>query len=180
MKMIPSAARAKRLAPIALLLLIAAGATAWWVHEKSRPAAPPPPRTQLGPKAPTAAAPAQPPAKQASTQPETPPITDVFAVRNWEPPPPPPPTPNAAAPNAPPPPPEPPPLPFRYLGRIVESGKPDAFLLAQGNRVIAVSVGNVIDGTYRVEKYENGQLHFFYQPMKAHQTLAVGTMGSPS
>ncbi|HEX5394145.1 MAG TPA: hypothetical protein VFW68_12730 [Rhodocyclaceae bacterium] len=170
--MTPLPARVRRLAPLALLLLLATSGIAWWIYESSQPT--PPPRPPLAARQPV---PAAPPAPQASAAPaEPPPITDIFAVRNWEPPPASPQASGQTKPQTK----EPPPLPFRYLGRIVEAGKDDAFLLAQGNRVIAVSVGNVIDGTYRVEKYENGQLHFFYRPMKAHQTLAVGTMGNPS
>lgn len=174
----PHLGRSYRLPLITLAGLGLVGIAAWWFYQTSQTA--PPPRPQPAARTPTAAA--APTSPQASTAPaEPPPVTDIFAVRNWEPPPPaPPPTPSTGAANAPPPPPEPPPLPFRYLGRIVEAGKADAFLLAQGNRVIAVSVGNVIDGTYRVEKYENGQLYFLYQPMKAHQALAIGTMGNPS
>lgn len=156
---------------------LAAGGGAWWWWNREANQTPPRPSARPAPRTAPAAssAPAQP---AAPTEPPAP--VDLFAVRNWEPPPPPPPPPAPAAPPAPPPKPEPPPLPFKYLGRIIEPDKSEAFLLAQGDRVLAVSVGNVIDGTYKVEKYENGQLYFLYQPMKARQVLAVGTPGNPS
>lgn len=90
-------------------------------------------------------------------------VTDVFAVRTWEPPPPPVDTT-----------PQPPPLPFKFLGRIAAPGKGIAFMLAQGERVLVVSVGDSIGSDYQVEKYEKGQLLFRYRPMNISQTLAVG------
>jgi hypothetical protein len=105
----------------------------------------------------------QPPATAAT------PAVDIFAVRNWEPPQP---VMNDATQAAAPP--AAPPLPFRYLGKIVEPGKGVAFLLAQGDQVLSVRVGDSIDATYRVEKYEGGQLYFLYRPMKIRQSLPVG------
>ncbi|CAG4882939.1 protein of unknown function [Georgfuchsia toluolica] len=91
-------------------------------------------------------------------------VADVFAVRTWEPPPPP-------VDTTPQP---PPPLPFKFLGRIAVPGKGIAFMLAQGERVLVVSVGDSIGSDYRVEKYEKGQLLFRYRPMNISQTLVVG------
>jgi hypothetical protein len=79
----------------------------------------------------------------------------------------------AGAPVAPPPP-QAPPLPFRFMGRIDESGKSAVFLLVQGDRVLPVHVGERVGGSYRLEKFEGGQLYFRYQPMNVVQTLAVG------
>ena len=109
------------------------------------------------PAAPTQEAGAAPPVQQAGV--------DIFAVRTWEPPPPPP---------APPEPPQAPPLPFRFIGRIVEPGKPTAFLLANGEKTIVAQVGDALGRDYRVEKYENGQLHFRYLPLNSRQSLNVG------
>lgn len=98
-------------------------------------------------------------------------VVDIFAVKTWEPPPPPPPKP---APPPPPPSPQAPPLPFKLLGRIVEAGRGDAFLLAIDERVLSVAIGDVIDERYLLEKFESGQLHFLYRPLNIHQTLSVG------
>ena len=97
---------------------------------------------------------------------------DIFAVRTWMPPPPL--MPIAEIKPAPPPPPQAPPLPFRFLGKIAEPGKKLAFLLALGNRVVSVGVGEVLDGIYLVEKQQGDQLYFIYQPMKIRQSMSVG------
>ena len=94
---------------------------------------------------------------------------DIFAVRTWEPPPPV--MDNKSAQNLPP---QAPPLPLRFLGRIIEPDRGIAFLLIQGDRVLSVHVGDSIDGIYRVDKYENGQLYFLYRPMKIRQSLMIG------
>lgn len=94
-------------------------------------------------------------------------IVDVFAVRTWAPPPPP------VVIQAPPPP-QAPPLPFRLLGQIEDGPEGQAFVLAQGDRVLNVSPGTTIDERYRLEKFEGGQLHFLYLPLNLRQTLAVG------
>lgn len=91
---------------------------------------------------------------------------DIFAVRTWEPPPPPPDL-------SPPPPPLPPPLPFRFIGRVDEPGKKMAFMLAEGERIFVVSVGDSIGSAYRVESFENGQLFLRYRPMNVRQALDV-------
>jgi len=92
---------------------------------------------------------------------------DIFAIRNWEPPPPPPSELKPETPLAPP-------LPFRFMGRIIDPGKPTAYLLARGDKTLVVSVGTTIDNTYRLEKFENGRLLFRYRPMNIRQTLEIG------
>ncbi|MGE5469613.1 MAG: secretion system X translation initiation factor [Bacteroidota bacterium] len=145
-----------------------------------------------------AAAPAQPPAVAQRPAPPGPPLeavagsagqapvaaaapvgvaagpVDIFAVRTWEPPPPPVDTSTVAAPPPPPPPPQAPPLPFRYLGKLEESGQAPVFFLARDDRVLAVHPGQVIDRDYRVGRYAGGQLGFLYRPMKIQQFLPVG------
>lgn len=129
-----------------------------------RPLTPAPVVAAIAPESPGAGAPG---GQQAAP-------VDIFAVRNWEPPPPPPVADSAGTP-APPPPPQAPPLPFRYLGKLKDPVKGSVFFLAQDEKVLAVSTGDLIDGTYRVGKVEGGQLHFFYRPMKIQQTLSVGS-----
>lgn len=135
-----------------------------------RVAAPPQPATP--PPAP--ASPAE-NAPQPAAVPESP---DIFAVRTWEVPPP------AetvaeqtAAPDAPPPPPPPPeapPLPFRFLGKVEEPGKPTVVFLAREDVVLAVHPGDVIDKQYQVGRLEKDELHFLYRPLKIRQTLSMG------
>lgn len=97
------------------------------------------------------------------------PVVDIFAPRDWQPPPPPAPPVEEVAPA-----PQAPPLPFRLVGRFIEDGQATVFLLAEGQRVFAVRVGDRIGERYRIEKIERGQLVFRYRPMNARQTLAVG------
>lgn len=97
--------------------------------------------------------------------PPTPPVVDIFAVRNWEPPPP---------VDARPPPPQAPPLPFRYLGRIAEPGRGMAFMLARGERIVVVGIGDSIGKDYRVENYDKGRLLFRYRPLNVRQALVIG------
>jgi hypothetical protein len=93
-------------------------------------------------------------------------VTDIFAVRTWEPPAPP------VDPN--PPPPQAPALPFKFLGRIIEPGKDMAFMLADGEKVLVVGVGDRIGKDYQLEKYEKGDLLFRYRPMNIRQALSIG------
>lgn len=113
-----------------------------------------------------------PPAPPAQNPPPAPlaEALDIFAVRTWEPP-----TPvEDAATAAPPPPPQAPPLPFRYAGKLEEAGLPPIFFLLQGEQILAVRPGDLIDGKYRVGKLEGDQLHFLYRPLKIKQSLPVG------
>lgn len=95
-------------------------------------------------------------------------ITDIFAIRTWVPPAPP------AAKPAPAPPPQAPSLPFKFVGQIDDGLQGRAFILADSQRVFTVSPGDSIDERYRLEKFENGQLHFLYLPMNAQQVLSIG------
>ena len=73
---------------------------------------------------------------------------------------------------APPPKPSAPPLPFTYLGRWTEGAIVTAFL-AQGSRSIAVSVGESIDGTYRVDTISDTAIGLRYLPLDQRQELSV-------
>lgn len=95
---------------------------------------------------------------------------DLFAPRTWEPPPPP-----IASTPAPPPPPQAPPLPFKFFGRVVDADRPASFVLARGNEIITVRVGDRIEPAYLVEKFDGTLLHLVYLPLNIHQTIFVGT-----
>lgn len=94
----------------------------------------------------------------------------LFAARTWVLPPPPPPP---APPPGPPPPPSAPPLPFRWLGRLDDTQTVKAFL-QKGEQVYTVGVGDVIDGTYRVDSLQRGQMVLMYLPLSIPQTLTGG------
>jgi Tfp pilus assembly protein PilP len=64
-------------------------------------------------------------------------------------------------------------LPFIYLGQIVEDQKVQV-ILARGDRVVTVYVGENIDSNYRVEGLKGGTLTLLYVPLDIKQTLATG------
>src|SRR5690606_23757372 len=57
-----------------------------------------------------------------------------------------------------------PPLPFSFIGKLDDSQRLQIFLL-NGERLHVVTVGDVIDGTYRVERIDPQQLTLTYLPM---------------
>lgn len=54
-----------------------------------------------------------------------------------------------------------------------ESPERTLWYLMQGDNLIVVANGGVIDSTYKVEEFANGQLHFRYLPMDVRQRLAI-------
>lgn len=104
---------------------------------------------------------------------EAAPIRDIFAAKSWAPPPPkvviaPPP------PPPPPPPPTAPPMPYKFMGKMDDATSLKAFL-NRGDRVYVVSVGEILDNTYRVESIKSGQMTMTYLPLNIPQTLSVGS-----
>lgn len=102
-------------------------------------------------------------------------VGDAFNVTSWYVPPP---APRVVARpvvvTAPPPPaPVAPPLPFTYLGRYGDTAS-RTIILAKGERVYTVAVGDVIENTYRVEKFTPGMVHLTYLPMSQEQILRTG------
>jgi hypothetical protein len=97
---------------------------------------------------------------------------NLFAGKSWYVPPPPPPAPKPV----PPPPPTAPPLPFTYLGRYQEADKP-VFFLVRANRILTVSVGDVIDNTYRIDSVAGVKLTLTYLPLNIKQFLDIGGAG---
>lgn len=59
------------------------------------------------------------------------------------------------------------------MGRLDDSTKTRVFL-ERGERVYAVSTGDVIDGQYRIERIDASQLTFRYLPLDMPQNLAIG------
>jgi hypothetical protein len=142
------------------------------------------------PAALTAAAPAAPAAARPATKGESlrmdllrrdvqqPPQRDAFAAHSWQPPPPPPPPvkKQAVAPEpAPePPPPAAPPLPFTYLGAFETTGAKQVFYLVEGDKVHAVTEGEIVNETYQIETVTAEEMVLMYLPLKIRQTLALG------
>lgn len=100
-------------------------------------------------------------------------VVDAFATKTWYVPPPPPP-PVAVAP---PPKPMAPPLPFSFMGRYDEPDKPTVIMLVKGDRLYTVTVGDSIDGTYRVDRVDDRVVEMIYLPLQEKQQLATGNPG---
>jgi hypothetical protein len=69
--------------------------------------------------------------------------------------------------------PEAPPMPFTYLGRYGDTAA-RTVVLAKGERVYTVAVGEVIEGMYRVERFTYGTVNLTYLPLNIEQHLPTG------
>lgn len=78
-----------------------------------------------------------------------------------------------AAPPAPAPKPVAPPFPYAYLGGLTEDGIRTAFL-TQGERVIAVKLGDTVDAAYRIDQMTEKQMTLTYLPLDQTLVLALG------
>jgi hypothetical protein len=155
----------------------------WEGGEVARPAASPPAAAQARPSVPVRRAsmnPAVAPSGDVPSPLEAAAFVDLFPRQDWAPPPPPPAPPS----NVPPPPAQPPPLPFS-IGALWQDGSGAfyAVLNAQG-RDFPVCVacrqsgfyrqGDVLLGSYRIEKLTSREVQFLYLPMKRRQQMSLG------
>ncbi|MCM2321569.1 MAG: hypothetical protein NDI93_19900 [Pseudomonas sp.] len=104
-----------------------------------------------------------------------PPGGGLFSAHSWRVAPPPapapawtPPPPVAAAPPA-----GAPALPFEFIGKMDDAERLRVFLL-RDEKIYTVTVGEVIDGTYRVERIADSEMVLTYLPLNVRQTLSVG------
>ncbi|MNZ99389.1 hypothetical protein D3C78_1187100 [compost metagenome] len=72
-----------------------------------------------------------------------------------------------------PPPATAPPLPFEFVGKLDDAQRLRVFL-TRGEKIYTVTVGDVIDGTYRVERIKGDEMVLTYLPLNVTQTLSVG------
>lgn len=93
---------------------------------------------------------------------------NLFPRQTWVPPPPPP---KPYVPP-PPPPPKPPPLPFKYLGRWVDGGE-QTLLLVQGEQPIPVKLGQVLNGSWRLDEITERSVVFTYLPLDMQSILGI-------
>jgi hypothetical protein len=100
-------------------------------------------------------------------------IVDAFATRTWYVPPPPPPP----VVVAPPPKPTAPPLPFAFMGVYDDAEGPVVIMLVRSDRLYTVSEGDLIDGTYRIDRIEKGVIEMTYLPLQEKQKLPTGNPG---
>lgn len=68
-----------------------------------------------------------------------------------------------------------PPLPFTYIGKVIEDGQVTVFLEKQ-KRNYLVRGGEVIDGTYRVDKVETTKVVLTYLPLEEQQMVIFGEL----
>ncbi|RQS11236.1 hypothetical protein [Burkholderia sp. Bp8998] len=98
---------------------------------------------------------------------------DPFTASSWLPPPPvvpPPPETRPAPPTAPP-------VPFVYLGQQdARSAKPQVFL-GNGDQLLIVSPGDVIDSQYRVESVSESNVVLTYLPLNQIQMVPIPVEG---
>ncbi|EHP42904.1 hypothetical protein OR16_11648 [Cupriavidus basilensis OR16] len=107
-------------------------------------------------------------ALRAPLSPET--AHDPFSVSSWLPPPAPPAPP---APALPPPAPTAPPLPFAYVGALGADVSKEQVFLSNGDRLLIVSLGDVIDGQYRLEAITATGATFTYLPLNVKQVMST-------
>ena len=93
-------------------------------------------------------------------------LVDLFAV-------PAPARPNTTAPVEPPPPPRAPRFPYSYVGSLLDDGARTGFF-SQGERVLALRSGDVVDGSYRVDEVGATALTVTYLPLNERLVLAYG------
>ncbi|WP_431819972.1 hypothetical protein [Burkholderia sp. F1] len=99
---------------------------------------------------------------------------DPFTASSWLPPPPvdvpPPPTARPAPPTAPP-------VPFTYVGELdAKAEKPQVFL-SNGDQLLIVSPGDVIDGQYRVDSVSASNVVLTYLPLNQMQVVSIPVEG---
>lgn len=101
---------------------------------------------------------------------------DMFKSKSWYVPPPPPPKPKYVVPPPPPTPPPPtaPPLPYKFTGSFQEPGQKLVVYLARGDKLYSVSAGDILEGTYKIESINAGQLVILYLPLNISQNLRIG------
>jgi hypothetical protein len=101
---------------------------------------------------------------------------DMFKSKSWYIPPPPPPKPIYVPPPPPPPPPPPtaPPLPYKFMGSFQEPGQKLVVYLSRGDKLYSVSAGDTLEGTYKIESINSGQLAMLYLPLNIRQNLRIG------
>jgi hypothetical protein len=100
-------------------------------------------------------------------------VVDIFKSKSWYVPPPPP---KPVLPPPPPPPPVPvaPPVPYVFMGSYKGDDGRLIIFLTKGNRVYSAFLGEVLEGTYRVQEIVSGQLVLIYLPLNTRQTISVG------
>jgi hypothetical protein len=66
-----------------------------------------------------------------------------------------------------------PPLPFTYLGKLIDQDTRMVFI-SKLDRNYVIKVGDVIDGTYRVDEINGSLMNLTYIPLNIKQTMQIG------
>ncbi|WP_321790258.1 hypothetical protein [Burkholderia pyrrocinia] len=94
---------------------------------------------------------------------------DPFTASSWLPPP----VEVPTLPETRPAPPSAPPVPFTYVGeQDAKAAKPHVFL-SNGDQLLIVSPGDVIDGQYRVESVSESSVVLTYLPLNQVQVVSI-------
>ncbi|HET7160783.1 MAG TPA: hypothetical protein VFI62_17420 [Burkholderiales bacterium] len=93
----------------------------------------------------------------------------LFESRSWQPPPPPPPP---AAKAGPPPRPVAPPVPYRLIGRLIQDGNVVVYL-GKGDSVLSATLGETVEGVYKVASITDTEISLIYLPLNQTQTLPI-------
>lgn len=133
-------------------------------------ATPPRPRPSTPPAAASPRAPApddEPVVLAIRERPAPPSPGEAFPNRDWRPPPP------KAAEPPPPQPPTAPPLPYTVLGKKLEDGQWQVFLL-RGDRIHVVKRSDTLDNVYRVQDIAPPYMTLTFLPLQQEQRLPIG------
>lgn len=97
------------------------------------------------------------------------------AATSWGVPAPPPPPPKVVASAPPPPaPPQAPPFPYQLIGRL-EGADGHRALMTNDVRTVAVAVGAVVDGQWRIDKLDRSSMSVTWLPGEQALSVAYGT-----
>jgi hypothetical protein len=97
------------------------------------------------------------------------PASPLFSSQSWEPP-----RRAVASEPAPVAAPVAPPMPYRVAGRVMNNGVTQ-IVLARGDGVLTVSEGDILDGTYKVERILADSVTLVYTPLDVREDLAVNS-----
>jgi len=105
-------------------------------------------------------------------------VANLFAPKGWTPTSPPAP-PVITRPSTPPAPPAPtvPPLPYRYLGRLADTSKAIVFIGKNEENSYAVTVGDTLEDTYRIDSITETAIKLMYLPLGIEQSLPIPSPG---
>ena len=68
-----------------------------------------------------------------------------------------------------------PPMPYRFAGMVLKGGEVE-FMVAKGDLVFPVKVGDTLDGTYRVESIGAEGIELLYLPLGTRDRIAVSSV----